>query len=136
MFWDRFLAYNSPIFDAASISAAFTSVRAILDLLKNANDAQLAMKISSEVANLQGRLIDVQQRALSLQNENQDLRDQIGRLNVKLAETVEADPCPSCRKKGWHVESTAPADEFAILGVSRRFYKCSFCGFTEPKFAQ
>jgi len=130
------LAYNSLMFDPATISAALTSARAIVDLLKNANDAQLAMKISSEVANLQSRLIDVQQQAMSLQNENHDLRDQIRQLNAQLTETAEADPCPSCRKKGWHVESTAPADEFAALGVSRRVYKCSFCGFTEAKFAQ
>lgn len=49
----------------------------ILDLVKNADDARLAMKISSEMVNLQGRLIDVEQQALALQNENQELRDQI-----------------------------------------------------------
>jgi hypothetical protein len=58
------------MFDPASINAALSSVKSIFDLLKNANDAQLAMKISSEVANVQGRLIDVQQQALALQNDN------------------------------------------------------------------
>jgi len=48
--------------DPASISAALGSAKAILDLLKGANDAQLAIRISGEVANVQGRLIDVQQR--------------------------------------------------------------------------
>jgi hypothetical protein len=42
------------MFDPASISAALGSVKAILDLLKGANDAQLAIRISSEVANVQG----------------------------------------------------------------------------------
>jgi hypothetical protein len=51
------------MFDPTSITAALGSAKVIIDLLKNANDAQLAMKISSEVANLQGRLIDVQQQA-------------------------------------------------------------------------
>ena len=56
------------MFDPASIVAALTSARNILDLAKNANDAHLAMKISSEVANVQGRLIDVQQQTLALQS--------------------------------------------------------------------
>jgi hypothetical protein len=68
------------MFDLAGIGAALTSAKVILDLARNANDAQLAMKISSEVANLQGRLIDVQQQALTLQSDNQDLRDEIRRL--------------------------------------------------------
>ena len=65
------------MFDASSITAALGSAKTILDLLKNANDAQLAMKISSEVANLQGKLIDVQQQALALQQDNQYLRGEI-----------------------------------------------------------
>ena len=111
------------MFDPASISAALGSAKVILDLLKNANDAQLAIKISTEVANVQGRLIDVQQQALALQNENQDLRDAIRQLNAKFAETVEAEPCPKCLRKGWHVESSAPDPEFGPLGVSCRVYK-------------
>ena len=124
------------MFDPASIGSALASAKAILDLLKNANDAQLAMKISSEVANLQGRLIDVRQQALTLQNEKQDLLDEIKQLNAKLAETVDAEPCPSCHRKGWHVESSCPDPEFGELGVSRRIYKWHFCGFTESKMAQ
>jgi hypothetical protein len=68
------------MFDPASIGAALTSVKVILDLAKGANDVQLAIKISAEIANLQGRLIDVQQQALSLQSENQALRDEIRKL--------------------------------------------------------
>ena len=63
--------------DPTSIGAALASAKTIIDLLRNANDAQLALKISGEVANLQGRLIDVQQQALALQNENQNLHDEI-----------------------------------------------------------
>ena len=124
------------MFDPASISAALGSAKVILDLLKNANDAQLAIKISTEVGNVQGRLIDVQQQALALQNENQDLRDEIRQLKAKLAETVEAQPCPKCLRKGWHVESSAPDHEFGSLGVSCRVYKCEFCGFSESKLAK
>jgi|SRR5271154_3455448 len=59
------------MFDPASFSAALSSVKTILDLLKNANDAQLALKIGSEVANVQGQLIDVQEQALAIQTDNQ-----------------------------------------------------------------
>ena len=62
------------MFDPASISAALASVKSILDILKNAKDAQLATKIGGEIANLQGRLIEVQQQALDLQTENQELK--------------------------------------------------------------
>ena len=124
------------MFDPASIGTALASAKTILDLARNANDAQLAIKISSEVANVQGKLIDVQQQALALQNENQKLRDEIRQLKAKLAETVEADPCPSCHRKGWHVESSAPDSEFGDLGVSRRVYKCQFCGFTESSLSK
>jgi hypothetical protein len=65
------------MFDPASISAALGSVKVIFELLKNAKDAQLARKVSEELANVHERLIDVQQQVLDLQNENQGLRDQI-----------------------------------------------------------
>ena len=73
-----FEGYNCfAMFDPASIAAALGSAKAILDLAKNANDAQLAIKISTEVANVQGKLIDVQQQAMALQLENQQLRAEI-----------------------------------------------------------
>jgi hypothetical protein len=124
------------MFNSADIAAALGSAKVILDLARNANDAQLAMKISSEVANLQGKLIDVQQQALNLQGENQALRDEIRSLNEKLAETIEAESCPSCLKKGWQVVSSAQDHQFGELGVSRRIYKCKFCGFSESKLVR
>jgi len=124
------------MFDPASIGAALASAKAILDLLRNANDAQLATKISGEVANVQGRLIDVQQQALALQNENQDLRDEIRQLKAKLDDTVEAEPCPRCHRKGWHVESSKIDRDFGAAGISRRLYTCNFCEFSEEKLAR
>jgi predicted nucleotide-binding protein len=73
----------------------------------------------------------VQEPALALQNENQTLRAEIRQLNTMLAETVDAEPCPRCRRKGWHVESSEPDPEFGDLGAVRRLYKCELCGFTE-----
>ncbi len=99
------------MFDPASISAALGSAKTILDLLKNANDAQLALRISSEIANVQGKLIDVQQQALDLQQENHQLRGEIERSRSyrqhhsviwKLLREGEKDGpyCPACLGEG------------------------------------
>jgi hypothetical protein len=99
------------MFDPTGIGAALTSAKAILDLARNANDAQLAMKISSEVANVQGRLIDVQQQALTLQAENQQLRADVDRFRSYvfhhsvnwrvLPDGSEDGPfCPVCAGEG------------------------------------
>ena len=92
--------------DLASIGAALGSLKTIVELLKNAQDAQLAMKISVELGNIQGRLIDAQQQTLAVQNENQAQREEINQLKANLAETVQAEPCPRCLKKGFRVESS------------------------------
>lgn len=75
----------------------------------------------------------VQEHAVALRNENQALRDEIRQINTKLAESVDAEPCPRCRRKGWHVESSEPDPEFGELGGVRRLYRCEFCGFTESQ---
>ena len=69
------------MFDPVSMTAALTSLKSIIYLAKGANNAQLAMHISSEVAQIQERLIDVQQQVLGLQTENQQLRDTVRRMS-------------------------------------------------------
>ena len=97
--------------DTSTLGAALTSLKAIIDLVRNANDAQLAMKISSEIANVQGRLIDVQQQTLALQAENQELRTEIDKcrsfvfhhsVNWKLLSDGSEDGpfCPVCVSEG------------------------------------
>lgn len=99
------------MYDTATIGAAITSVRAIFDLLKNANDAQLAMRISSEVAQVQSSLLEVQQQALSLQTENQNLRNEVARFKtythhhsvgwrVRSDGTEDGPFCPTCIAEG------------------------------------
>jgi hypothetical protein len=99
------------MFDPLSIGAALTSIKAILDLLKNANDAQLAMKITSEIGSLQGRLIEVQQQVLAAQAESDELRAENQRLKTsvfhhgvtwrKLPDGTEDGPfCPTCVGEG------------------------------------
>jgi hypothetical protein len=45
--------------DLSSLSAALASVKTLWDLARNAQDAQLAMKISAELGTIQGKLIDL-----------------------------------------------------------------------------
>jgi hypothetical protein len=66
--------------DPTSIMAAVGSLKTILDLALNVKDAQIALRISTAVADAQGRLIDVQQQTLALQADNQLLRDEIRQL--------------------------------------------------------
>ena len=97
--------------DVPGITAALGSAKAILDILKNANDAQLAMKITAEVANVQGQLIDVQQQTLAIQQENQGLRSELDKLRTFIhhhsviwrvrADGTEDGPfCPPCNAEG------------------------------------
>jgi hypothetical protein len=99
------------MFDPATISAALTSVKTIIGLLKNANDAQLAMTISSEIASLQGKLIDVQQQVLATQAESDELRAENNRLKAttfhhgvswraRLEDTEDGPFCPICIAEG------------------------------------
>jgi hypothetical protein len=99
------------MFDPAAMGAALGSLKAIADLLRNANDAQLALKISSEVAEVQGKLLDVQQQALALQAENQQLRSENEKFRTyvfhhsvnwrKLPDGSEDGPfCPTCVSEG------------------------------------
>ena len=52
-------------------------MKTIVDLVKTANDTQLALRVSSEVIEAQGKLFNIQREALALQTENQQLRAEI-----------------------------------------------------------
>ena len=65
------------MFDAATVGGALTSLKTIVDLVKTANDTQLAARVSREVIEAQGKLFDIQREALALQTENQQFRAEI-----------------------------------------------------------
>jgi hypothetical protein len=99
------------MFDTTSISAALTSMKAIWELVRNANDAQLALRISGEVTQLQSQLLDVQQQALTLQFENQQLRAENEKFQssvfhhsvnwkVRPEESEDGPFCPICHSEG------------------------------------
>lgn len=68
------------MFDPTILTAALGSLKIVIDLVKNANDAQLALKVSSEVVNIQARLLTVQQQAIEIQAENLRLTEENSRL--------------------------------------------------------
>jgi hypothetical protein len=97
--------------DISTIGAALGSVKTIFDLMKTTNDLQLAVKVNSEVANIQGQLITLQQLTLGLQDENQKLKAEIALAKAytyhhsvswkKLEDGKEDGPfCPTCLGDG------------------------------------
>jgi|SRR5271165_6067662 len=99
------------MFDPLTISSALSSTKTIYDLLKGASDTHLALKVSSEVANIQGKLIDVQQQTLTIQQENQELRSQLNKFKTfkhhhsvmwRINEdgTEDGPFCPPCNAEG------------------------------------
>jgi hypothetical protein len=105
------------MFDAATVGGALTSLKAILDLVKTANDAQLAARVSIEVIDAQGKLFDIQLEAQALQAENQQLRAEIEKFRSArfhhpvnwrvLADGSEDGPfCPVCAGVGIEMRLT------------------------------
>jgi hypothetical protein len=66
--------------DVSAISAAVTSLRALLDLAKAINNAQISSQVVSAVIEAQSQLLNTQQQALELQEENRRLREEISDL--------------------------------------------------------
>ncbi len=120
--------------DMTGISAALGSIKVIYDLLKNANDAQLAMKISAEVANVQGKLIDVQQQTLAVQQDNLALRDQLDKFRtvkhhhsviwrIRPDGTEDGPFCPPCNAERLDMRLTLVPN-----GDQSRDYWVLWCG--------
>jgi hypothetical protein len=97
--------------DGASIIAALSGLKSIAEIAKTATDTKLALKINSEIADVQARLIEVQQQALALQESNNALRKEIEKSRAyrhhdsviwKLKEDGKEDGpfCPVCMGEG------------------------------------
>ena len=93
--------------DGFSIGIAINSIRALVDIVKNIGDAQLAFKIQGELASIQGDLLNALEKALALQGENSELKAQIAKMKSfvfhdsvywkKLDDETEDGPfCPIC----------------------------------------
>ena len=81
----------------------------------------------------QEKIMELRQAALSIQEDNVQLRNRVLELEarVKELESGAGEPCPRCRKKTWIVEKSEPDPTFGRLGGIRRTYKCTECGLSE-----
>jgi hypothetical protein len=108
----------------SSIAAAITLAKKLKEASDKTRDADTKLL----VADLNLQLADIKMQWSETIEEVTRLKARIRDL-----ESTEGDPCPKCRQRGWHVESSAPDKQFGRLGAVRRTYKCSLCGFTEQK---
>ena len=81
----------------------------------------------------QEKIMELRQAALTIQEDNIQLRNRVLELEARIKELEGADgePCPRCRKKSWIVEKSEPDPRFGRLGGVRRTYKCTECGLSE-----
>jgi DNA repair exonuclease SbcCD ATPase subunit len=123
------------------IASGLSALKTAADLARALRDAAKAGSLKSDefagrIAEVYDYISDSKEAVLDAQETISQLREENERLETKLAETVEAEPCPSCHKKGWHVESSQPDPTFGDLGAARRVYRCRFCQFSESKITK
>jgi hypothetical protein len=121
-----------------NIAGGLSALKAAADLTRSIRDAAKAGLLASDefagrVAEVYDYIADSKEALLNAQEEISNLQAEVRELNVKLAQTVDADPCPRCRRKGWHVESSEPDATFGDLGGVRRVYRCEYCSLSESQ---
>src|SRR5262245_8970591 len=82
---------------ATSLSTAFGILKRLKDINENIKNSEF----SNLIADLSMELAEVKMRLAGVIEENVKLKEQIREL-----QNVEGDPCPRCRKRGWHVEDS------------------------------
>jgi hypothetical protein len=115
------------------LGAALGSVKTIADIAGTITNVKLRQELNGQIADLQNAIFTARQKLLDMQEQYERLLHENKQLKAKLADTVEADPCPSCHRKGWHVVSSEADSMFGELGAFRRLYKCEFCAFSESQ---
>jgi hypothetical protein len=120
------------------IASGLSALKTAAELARALRDAAKAGSLKPDefagrIAEIYDYISDSKEALLSAQESISQLRGENERLEKKLAETADAEPCPSCHRKGWHVESSEPDPVFGDLGGARRVYRCRFCQFTESK---
>lgn len=83
----------------------------------------------------QEKIMELRESAFDLQEQNLELKEEVRSLKKELDDIkqLRGEPCPSCKKAGWHIQSSKKDPIFGDLGGSRRVYACKFCDFTEEK---
>jgi hypothetical protein len=123
----------------SALSSALTSLKTIIDIAKSANNQQFGQQLNSAVLDLQGKLMEIQQQALSLQQDNQTLRDELKKFKdhkdtaAKMHfdghvywkdDDVESPFCQIC----WDVDKALVRlqnwGEGTYSGISKTGYRC------------
>lgn len=108
------------------VVSSMTNAIALVSRLKKIGENIRDAEFKNTLADLSLELAETKLKMAALIAENAELHGKIRELDG-----AEGDPCPHCRKRGWHVEKSEPDPEFGDLGGIRRTYLCSLCGFTE-----
>ncbi|MEQ1484783.1 hypothetical protein [Methyloglobulus sp.] len=75
--------------------------------------------------------IPIWKQLIGLPSRIEALEKRVSELESKGITT--GDSCPKCKAKTFELISTAPDPLFGEMGVQKRLYKCSACGFEESK---
>ena len=102
----------------SSVTAAINIAKKLLEVSERTRDADSKLL----VADLTINLAEIKVQLAEVMEENTQLKAKIN---------AEGEPCPKCRKLGWHVESSVPDSLMGQVGGIRRTYECSYCGFSE-----
>jgi len=98
-----------------------TRLRDINENIKGAEFKNLLADLSLQLADVKLKLADVLEENIRLKSE------------VAALKSVDGDPCPKCRKRGWQLERSKPDINFGDLGALRKTFKCSLCGYSEER---
>ena len=77
--------------------------------------------------------IPLWKRIAHLPEEVDSLKQRITELEERLS--GGGDACPCCSQLTYKLTHSEPDEKFGALGVSKRTYLCSNCGFTESKLS-
>ena len=102
----------------SSVTAAINIAKKLREVSERTRDADSKLL----VADLTINLAEIKVQLAEVMEENTQLKAKIN---------AEGEPCPKCRKLGWHVESSQPDSFTGQVGGIRRTYECSHCGFSE-----
>jgi predicted RNA-binding Zn-ribbon protein involved in translation (DUF1610 family) len=115
----------------ADIMGSMSTAITLLSRLKRISDNIKDAEFSNLLAQLSIDLSEARVQCAALTEENAALKRRIREF-----EAVGGERCPKCRQAGWRLEDSKPDAIFGDMGVARRTYRCSDCGFSESKLVK
>jgi len=83
----------------------------------------------------QGKIIELREGMMNIQEENLALRTEVQSLKQKLLEIEKSSlpNCPRCGKPAFSLKRSEPDQIMHPVGMFRRLYECNECGFSENR---